>query len=105
MEAPAHALVVELTTTGDIGEALLAAFAEEGVEIKSVSASLVEPASVDPEFVRYVVHFLLQGSANIWAAFEGAFGLALLQRVSRAVTKVKERRPDASAELSVGQRR
>ena len=46
---------------GDIDEALLAAFAEEGVEIRSVSAPLVEPASVDPEFVRYVVHFLLQG--------------------------------------------
>jgi hypothetical protein len=104
METPVDTVVaVELTTSGDIDEVLLAAFAEEGVEIRNVSTALVQPATIDPALAHYVIHFLLQGSTNIWATFEGALGMALYQKVSRAVRKVKERRSDASAELSFGQ--
>jgi hypothetical protein len=93
---------VELTATGDIDVSLLlTVFADEGLEIDGVWGEMQKSIGVEPVVAHYIVSLLLQAENNAVAAVEGAGAMLLLQRVGKAVKRMKERRPEAAAEITV----
>jgi hypothetical protein len=93
---------VELTAAGGIDAVLLAVFADEGIEVDGVWGEMKKSlGGVEPVVAHYIVSLLLQAENNAVAAAEGAGAMLVLQKVGKAIRRMKERRPDVAAEVTV----